>query len=167
MADSGWGPKIDVFAIGCLCFELFCGIPMLPWTNSTREYLFSVEKTIGRFGILQAEDISKIHPSMFVTKSRIPRVKSAGMNSNARQRLLKYIAEVKWQKVRFCHPRLGVTNNSTTLETHKQAGCQRFHLNMHRNRPPSSTFHWICHKTSNLLRLLQTQTRLVYCINPK
>lgn len=98
--ESGWAYSVDVFAIGCMAYEMWTGVPLVPWTEDVREYLFFIEKAIGMFSQLQAHDICELYSDMFRMKTRVPRVKAHGMRLKSLLKLKHYIVETKWLKVR-------------------------------------------------------------------
>lgn len=99
LLEYGWGLPVDVFAIGCLAHELMVGIPLIPYTEDVREYMFSVERIIGQFGTIQAQDIGDVYPDIFRTKTRVPRVTVAGIHPKAKSCLLRCISDTKWRQV--------------------------------------------------------------------
>lgn len=97
--ETGWGYPVDVFAIGCVACELLAGMPLIPWTDNVKGYLFYVERVIGRFGALQAQEISDVYPDIFRTKTRVPRVKVSGLQPKSRNRLNKHVSDTRWKRV--------------------------------------------------------------------
>uniref|UniRef100_A0A8H7XQV9 Protein kinase domain-containing protein n=1 Tax=Psilocybe cubensis TaxID=181762 RepID=A0A8H7XQV9_PSICU len=95
----GWSFPVDVFAIGCLTFEIFTGLSLFPKTDDIREYFFCLERLAGQFTPSQAQDVSDMHPAVFRTKTKVPKVRGAAINTKVRNKLLRHVADVKWFKV--------------------------------------------------------------------
>ncbi|KAH9484790.1 Serine/threonine-protein kinase AFC2 [Psilocybe cubensis] len=94
----GWGFPVNVFAVGCLTFEIFTGLSLFPKTDDVREYFFCMERLLGHFAPGQAQDISEMHPAIFRTKTRVPKVRGAAINAKVCNKLLRHVADVKWFK---------------------------------------------------------------------
>lgn len=98
---AGWGYAVDVFAIGCLAFELYTGIPILPSIDNVREYFYCFERCLGALSASQAQDINTAHPGLFRIVSRVARSDTGALNHRRRLALYRSVSEILWEKVGF------------------------------------------------------------------
>jgi len=67
----GWGTGVDIFSAGCVLYELYTGLPLLPDTPDISFLFAMMEKTIGNFDTMYADKFAMSYPSLFA--NTIPR----------------------------------------------------------------------------------------------
>jgi len=56
---------VDVFSAGCVLYELYTGIPLLPDTSDIFFLFAMMEKIIGRFDRVYADKFDQSYPRLF------------------------------------------------------------------------------------------------------
>ncbi|PPQ82342.1 hypothetical protein CVT26_013215 [Gymnopilus dilepis] len=102
---TGWSYPIDVFAAGCITFELYTGQALLPRSNDIPDIFLSLEATIGGFSSRFAKEISRYHPKLFVWQAS-PKIRRDLKDRPTNDATSTHLNHVKTLLTLFRHPHL-------------------------------------------------------------